>query len=147
MKKVLLFVYGSLKHGFYNHRYISRSPHSRYKGEFTTEAKYTMLDLGIYPAVVEGGTTAITGELWEVGFDGTYWAIQGLEASYNEVEIQTPLGPAKFFIKPRQYQSTSIRLRLEGSEAIVSTGVWTLALQNKYHELNQYYPPQKKFLK
>ncbi len=58
-----VFVYGTLKRGFANDWFLERA---RLLGEARTEARYTMRSLGEFPGVIEGGETAITGEVYEV---------------------------------------------------------------------------------
>lgn len=58
-----LFIYGTLLHGEHNHHLMGgRMPLST----AVTEPVYRMVDMGGYPALVEGGATAIVGELYEV---------------------------------------------------------------------------------
>jgi gamma-glutamylcyclotransferase (GGCT)/AIG2-like uncharacterized protein YtfP len=59
-----LFVYGTLRRGEVGHALLGGA---RLLGEATTEPAFTLLDMGEYPAIVEGGTTAVAGELYEVG--------------------------------------------------------------------------------
>jgi len=70
-----LFVYGTLMRGESNHRLLTGA---RFLGERTTEARYTLVDLGYFPALVDGGTTAIRGESYEVD-DQTLAAVDRLE--------------------------------------------------------------------
>jgi len=63
MEKYKVFVYGSLMRGEFNHYILERSI---YLGRSTTLKKYTLYDLGAFPAVVEGGNTSIVGEVFEV---------------------------------------------------------------------------------
>jgi gamma-glutamylaminecyclotransferase len=58
-----LFVYGTLLSGEGNHR---RLRGARLLGVVCTEPRYTLVSLGPYPALLEGGTTSVTGELYEV---------------------------------------------------------------------------------
>lgn len=58
-----VFVYGSLMRGQANHAVLADA---RFVGECVTDPSYTLLDLGAYPGLVEGGTTAVHGELFEV---------------------------------------------------------------------------------
>lgn len=60
---VRVFVYGSLLSGESNHRQMAGA---RLVGEAVTEARFTLVDLGPYPALVAGGETAIVGEVYEV---------------------------------------------------------------------------------
>jgi gamma-glutamylcyclotransferase (GGCT)/AIG2-like uncharacterized protein YtfP len=60
----ILFVYGTLKRGQRNHRLMREA---RFLGETVTAPQYTLLDLGPFPGMITGGTTAVHGELYEVG--------------------------------------------------------------------------------
>ena len=60
---MLLFVYGTLRSGAENHAELNGA---RYAGSARTDAAYELVDFGAYPALVEGGSTAIEGELYEV---------------------------------------------------------------------------------
>lgn len=58
-----LFIYGTLLHGEDNHYLLGgRQP----LATVVSEPVYRMLDMGGYPALTEGGATAIVGELYEV---------------------------------------------------------------------------------
>jgi gamma-glutamylcyclotransferase (GGCT)/AIG2-like uncharacterized protein YtfP len=58
-----LFVYGTLLSGERSHR---RLQGSRLLGAYGTEPRYTLVSLGPYPALLESGTTSVTGEVYEV---------------------------------------------------------------------------------
>lgn len=99
MNKHLVFVYGTLKKGFYNNPYLV---YAKYLGEFeTSEANYRMIDLGSFPGVVKmsGDETEgyIAGELYEVD-DNTLKSLDVLEGNgqlYNRalVDIADSDGP------------------------------------------------------
>ena len=59
-----VFVYGSLLREEQNHAWLEGA-------EFLREAKtrpvFTLFDLGSFPGLVEGGETAVWGEVYEVG--------------------------------------------------------------------------------
>ncbi len=59
----VLFVYGSLLSGEANHGMLAGA---QFLGEATTAPAFELVDLGAYPALVRGGTTAVTGELYAV---------------------------------------------------------------------------------
>lgn len=65
----VLFVYGTLKRGFKNHRHIADQ---RFVGEARTAPGYQLYDLGDYPGLVADGTDTlgVNGELWEVDAAG-----------------------------------------------------------------------------
>src|SRR5437899_576229 len=58
-----VFVYGSLLSGEDHHHRLSRSPAL---GSCRTEPTYTLVDLGAYPGLLEGGMTSVHGEVYEV---------------------------------------------------------------------------------
>jgi gamma-glutamylaminecyclotransferase len=58
-----VFVYGSLLAGEPNHRALEGA---RFVGVAQTEPRYSLHDLGAYPALVADGTHAIVGELYDV---------------------------------------------------------------------------------
>jgi gamma-glutamylaminecyclotransferase len=78
MERVLLFVYGTLMRGESAHALLG--PTARFVGEAQTEPRFTLLDMGMYPALIEGGTTAVRGELYEI--DGAL--VPGLD-QYEDV--------------------------------------------------------------
>lgn len=59
-----VFVYGTLLSGLGNHGILSTSAFVRAS---RSEPRFTMVDLGAFPGIVEGGSTAIVGELYDVG--------------------------------------------------------------------------------
>ena len=64
MERVLLFVYGTLMRGEGAHALLG--PSARFVGQAHTEPCFTLVDMGEYPALLEGGTTAVRGELHEI---------------------------------------------------------------------------------
>lgn len=58
-----VFVYGTLRTGEVNHALLAAA---RRIGTDRTQARYTLVDLGAYPAAVASGATAIVGEVFEV---------------------------------------------------------------------------------
>jgi gamma-glutamylaminecyclotransferase len=61
--KTKVFVYGSLRRGFGNSRLLKNAD---YLGVGQTEPEFTMLNLGAFPGVIDGGDTSITGEIYDV---------------------------------------------------------------------------------
>lgn len=61
--KKMIFVYGTLLKGEYNHNLMTSSRFIKY-GE--TLPGYDLFDLGAYPALAEGGSGAVKGEVYEV---------------------------------------------------------------------------------
>jgi gamma-glutamylcyclotransferase (GGCT)/AIG2-like uncharacterized protein YtfP len=76
-----LFVYGTLRSGEANHAWL-RGAHRI--GAAITAARYELLDLGAYPALIAGGTTAIAGELYSVD-DATLGRIDAFEGHPDEL--------------------------------------------------------------
>jgi len=60
---VLLFVYGTLLRGEPNHPQLSNAVFVR---SARTEPRYELVNLGGYPALLEDGTTAVSGEVYDV---------------------------------------------------------------------------------
>lgn len=58
-----VFVYGSLRRGEGNHRILTTA---RFVTLARTARAYTLVDLGAYPGLLEGGTYAVVGEIYEV---------------------------------------------------------------------------------
>lgn len=59
----IIFVYGTLKRDQVRHFALAGQ---RFLGEARTLPRYRMVNLGSYPALLEPGTLAVVGELWEV---------------------------------------------------------------------------------
>jgi len=62
--KVRVFVYGTLRRGEANHHLLETRD---FVGMAQSEACFTLVDLGAFPAMVPGGGTAVVGEVYEVG--------------------------------------------------------------------------------
>jgi gamma-glutamylaminecyclotransferase len=62
-RNTLLFVYGSLRRDGLHHAELAGA---RFVAMARSEPRYELVDLGEYPAIVEGGTCAVVGELYEV---------------------------------------------------------------------------------
>jgi len=69
MRDDRLFVYGTLKKGGRLHRHMAGA---HFAGPARTLPLYTLWDLGAYPGMTPGGTTAISGELYLV--PGDLWS-------------------------------------------------------------------------
>ena len=114
---MLIFVYGTLKRGHYNHKLLETS-NATFVDNFTTEARYTMYNVG-FPVVCPNGTTSIYGELYEVNNPFKIFRLEGytgipkhIDNWYDVEFIDTKYGKALMFI---QYKSHGI---------IIKTGVW-----------------------
>jgi gamma-glutamylaminecyclotransferase len=58
-----IFVYGTLRPGQPNHRLLGRS---EWLGTFRTTPRFTLADLGAFPAMIDGGDTSVIGDLFAV---------------------------------------------------------------------------------
>jgi len=58
-----LFVYGTLRRGEPAHALLRGAP---LLAQCRTDPQFTLLDMGEYPALLEGGSTAVVGELYRV---------------------------------------------------------------------------------
>lgn len=70
-----MFVYGTLLRGESNHGLLVRA---ELLGTACTEARYELVDLGGYPAMLPGGTVPVRGEVWGVD-DATLSRLDELE--------------------------------------------------------------------
>lgn len=100
-----IFVYGTLKEGYGNHRLLTRS---KKLGNYTVPSdSLCLVDLGPFPAVVHkevfGISTPITGEVYEVDdetFQSVDW-LEGYPSFYNRTEIETDYGTAWVYYLPK----------------------------------------------
>ena len=74
-----VFVYGTLRRGDYNH-YILKE--STFLGTANTEPRFTLVNLGVFPAMINKGNTSIRGEVYEVD-DSTLRTLDSLEGHPN----------------------------------------------------------------
>ena len=79
-----LFVYGSLLSG---ERHSARLAGARLLGPARTVARYTLVDCGLYPALLDGGTTSVSGEVYEVDAE-TLAALDEFEGHPDEYRRQ-----------------------------------------------------------
>ena len=94
-----VFVYGSLKRGFGNHRFLQNS---RYLGACETVSRHKMVSLGAFPGVVWlGGRDTIKGEVYDVRNENDRVALDNLEGYptfYSKERIWTTFGPAYMYV-------------------------------------------------
>jgi gamma-glutamylcyclotransferase (GGCT)/AIG2-like uncharacterized protein YtfP len=99
-------VYGSLREGLHNHSVLGKNP--KLLGTFETEPLYTMFSVGgSFPALVEGGTTSIIMEVYEISLDQleNVNALEGFNVNFNKEDnmylrkiLHTPYGEAFGYI-------------------------------------------------
>ena len=92
-----VFVYGTLRLGGANHAYLRMG---RFLGRFTTPASYTMLNVGQYPGVVDGGRDAIHGEVYMVNprILQRLDRLEDVPRSYHRARLETPWGLAWWYV-------------------------------------------------
>lgn len=98
---VRIFVYGTLLAGEANHGELRGA---RRCGAGRTAARYTLYDLGGYPGLVAGGTTAIVGEIYDV--DAATLARLDLLEEHPTLYVRAPIaladgGDAETYLYPR----------------------------------------------
>jgi gamma-glutamylcyclotransferase (GGCT)/AIG2-like uncharacterized protein YtfP len=83
---VNVFVYGTLLSGEPNHR---RLRGARLVAAARTEPRYTLVSLGPYPALIEGGATSVTGEVYDVDDEllGALDRFEGVPTLYRRVVV------------------------------------------------------------
>jgi gamma-glutamylaminecyclotransferase len=86
-------VYGSLLSGEDQHRRLAGSTLLR---SCRTAARYTLVDLGAYPALLRRGTTSVHGEVYEVDAAtlGLLDAFEGHPALFRRIPIRMSDGVA-----------------------------------------------------
>jgi len=85
MKTTRIFTYGTLMTGQPNHRLLTGA---RMLGAARTEARFDLVDLGPFPGMVTGGSTAIAGEVYAVDRE-TLTALDRLEGHPRFYERRT----------------------------------------------------------
>lgn len=70
-----VFVYGTMRRGQRLHQVLARATPL---GLARTAAAYNLFDLEAFPAMTEGGSTTVTGELWQAD-KGTMMVIDAIE--------------------------------------------------------------------
>jgi gamma-glutamylcyclotransferase (GGCT)/AIG2-like uncharacterized protein YtfP len=112
---VRLFVYGSLLFGEIHN---ARLGGSRLLGAARTEARYTLVDLGPYPALLDEGTTSVSGELYEVAAEVLVAldAFEGHPDEYRRMPIRLLTGEsAEAYVLPRTRASQT---------RVIASGSW-----------------------
>ena len=110
-----VFVYGTLKKGGGNHRLLNGC---KFVGEHITENEHTMVDFGPFPAILEGGTTPITGEVYVINNSvaGDLDRLEGDPSMYQRKIIDTEYGKALVYYMKE--------LGAHHKYGIIESGVW-----------------------
>jgi gamma-glutamylcyclotransferase (GGCT)/AIG2-like uncharacterized protein YtfP len=106
---VLLFVYGTLLRDEPNHLRLSDAFFVR---STQTRPQYELVDLGGYPALLEGGDNTIRGEIYEV--DATLLeqldAFEEVPHLYERKPIELIDGAVEAYVMPRERASGAPRI-------------------------------------
>jgi gamma-glutamylcyclotransferase (GGCT)/AIG2-like uncharacterized protein YtfP len=106
---VLLFVYGTLLRDEPNHPQLSDAAFVR---STRTAARYELVDLGGYPALLENGETAVSGEVYEVD-DSLLERLDVFEevpVLYQRKTIELVDGAVDGYVMPRERASGAPRI-------------------------------------
>jgi gamma-glutamylcyclotransferase (GGCT)/AIG2-like uncharacterized protein YtfP len=133
MKKVPLFVYGTLKKGYRAHHLIKGS---RFLGFGYSTTEYKLLDCGSFPGLVktEHGTNSIEGEIYEVDR-------QTLVDTHNYEAVSTGLFKFDFIgldsvdIKEEPSYKLSVMML---NRMLCFTYLFNNPFENIYEEINEY---------
>jgi len=95
----LLFVYGTLRRGGSHHRLLAGAG---FLGAWISGPHYRMLDMGSYPALVEGDG-AMAGEVYRIDPDmlPALDAYEGCPGDYRRGSVDTPYGAAWVYLWDR----------------------------------------------
>jgi gamma-glutamylcyclotransferase (GGCT)/AIG2-like uncharacterized protein YtfP len=131
---MLLFVYGSLKKGFCNYHYMKNA---KFLNKCRTKDKFTMFNLGEYPAISEEPSYQIEGELYEIADDDlqTLQNIDELEQYpdfYDKKIIQ--LDSEEFAMV---YYIRENIIRTIKSASVMSEGNWKISDYDNFIERNK----------
>jgi gamma-glutamylaminecyclotransferase len=116
----LLFVYGTLLGGERNHAVLSDA---RFVGAARTRADMTLLDLGPYPALARGGSTAVSGEVWDVATFDPIDAFEGPNYAREIVTLDDGTTAQAYVLKKPAADLLATRPSRSGARPITS-GDW-----------------------
>ncbi|MET0389607.1 MAG: gamma-glutamylcyclotransferase family protein [Polyangiales bacterium] len=108
---MLIFVYGTLRRGEPNHRQLMGT-RARYVGSVWTAPCYELVDLGPYPALLEGGDTSVKGELYEVDDLGLVRldAFEDVPDLYDRKAVTIPGAPAYAYFMRKELAAHAPRI-------------------------------------
>jgi gamma-glutamylaminecyclotransferase len=110
-----LFVYGSLLSGELHHRQLDGA---RLLGGARTAPRYTLVDLGAYPGLLDEGVTSVAGEIYEVDADRlpALDAFEGHPDEYRRMPIRLLGGES--------VDAYVLRRELAPSGNVIASGNW-----------------------
>ena len=100
-KSNLVFVYGTLRQGGKYHHLLANAV---YESTTQTPARYTLVDVGSYPAMLNQGEQAVVGEVYAMD-DATLKALDVLEGTPHlyvreQIELQNGTLAWVYFLLP-----------------------------------------------
>tara|TARA_Y100000996_G_C22518739_1_gene641535 strand:+ start:1220 stop:1573 length:354 start_codon:yes stop_codon:yes gene_type:complete len=86
---IRIFVYGTLRKGDERSFFLTDVEQAKFIKEAKTKPLYTLVNLGMFPALIMEGNTSIVGEVWEVDkrTKQTLDLIEGVPLLYQDEEI------------------------------------------------------------
>lgn len=111
---IRVFVYGTLKHGLYNHELLQDAT---FLGRTVIEGRYAMVDLAHYPCVVlDGGLPLdgrILGEVYRVDDEtlATLDILEGHPQYFRRIKVDTPWKQAWMYTLPSEYLENGVMER------------------------------------
>ncbi|NIB42604.1 gamma-glutamylcyclotransferase [Pseudomaricurvus alkylphenolicus] len=116
---MLVAVYGSLKKHYFNHDILQEA---EFIGNWLTEPDYTMIDLGGFPGVIQGGSCAIDTEIYRVSTRilRTLDDLEGHPNVYRRVALDSPYGEVEMYLYQNKNEASFERLRAK----TISSGKW-----------------------
>jgi len=109
-----IFTYGTLMAGQPNHRLLARAKRI---GPARTQPRFDLVDLGPFPGMVTGGTTAVLGEVYEVDRE-TLAALDRLEGHPRFYERKT------IRLANGQWIATYIYPQRPSGRPLIESGDW-----------------------
>lgn len=114
MSRVMLFAYGTLMRGEPAHGLLGDA---RWIVDAHTEPAFTLLNMGEYPALLEGGSTRVAGEIYEIDAS----LLEALDR-YEEA----PAVYARRVLRIGAYDALAYVLKLEhaAQRVVIASGDW-----------------------
>ena len=118
-RKNSIAVYGTLRRGCGNHRYLLSE--ADFLGEFDSEPTFSLYSLGGFPGLKNNGNTSVKMEVFAVNDDEAEAVdqLEGYQAGrkphfYDKQDIETPFGTAGVYIYVRDTEG----------RGFIETGDW-----------------------
>lgn len=106
---MLIFVYGTLLRGESNHRELGPA---RYVTDACTEPSYELVNMGHYPALLEHGSDAVRGEIFDVPDEwlGHLDLFEDVPTLYERKRIALSDNEAIAYVMRREVAGTAPRI-------------------------------------